>query len=59
MSGIFYEVFNKNKAINDKILKELKKELKTLLETFKEKNDIDYIKVLRNKLAHLLENSQK
>jgi ElaB/YqjD/DUF883 family membrane-anchored ribosome-binding protein len=59
MPSIFYEIFNKNIKISRQILKQLKEELEVLFEKFKEKNDIDYIKVLRNKLSHLLEEKHK
>ena len=59
MPGIFYEIFNKNIQINEQVLKQLKAELETLFLKFKEKNDIDYIKVLKNRLSHLLEKKYK
>ena len=55
MPSIFYEIFNKNIKISEQVLKQLKEELEILFEKFQEKHDIDYVKVLRNKLAHLLE----
>jgi hypothetical protein len=59
MPSIFYDIFNKNIKINEVVLKQLRVELEALLGRFKEKNDIDYIRVLRNKLHHLLETKQK
>ena len=59
MPSIFYEIFNKNIKISEQVLKQLKEELEILFEKFKEKHDIDYVKVLRNKLTHLLEEKHK
>ena len=59
MPSIFYEIFNKNIKISEQVLKQLKEELEILFEKFQEKHDIDYVKVLRNKLAHLLEEKHK
>lgn len=59
MPTIFYQIFNNQIEITESILKQLKKEIKILFTELKNRNDIDNIKVLKNKLAHLLDEKEK
>lgn len=54
MTALFYQIINNIEKITHKNYKEFKKKLTTLLEGFQKANDIDNIKVLRNKLDRLL-----
>ena len=55
MPTLFYEIFNKEVKLTSETLKKLKEELIELFEELKKDDNIDNIKVLRNKLAHLLQ----
>ncbi len=55
MTALFYQIINNIEKITHKNYKDFKKKLIVLLEWFKEANDIDNIKVLRNKLESLLQ----
>lgn len=55
MPTLFYEIFNKEVKLTSKTIKRLKDELKQLFNELKEENNIDNLKVLRNKLTHLLD----
>jgi thiamine pyrophosphate-dependent acetolactate synthase large subunit-like protein len=59
MAKIFNKVFNKEVKINSEILQQAKTELEGLYNQFKEKKDIDYIKVLKNKIAYFLDEKHK
>ena len=56
---LFYEIFNWKEKITDKNIKKLAKELNELMQLLKEKNDIDNLKVLANKIELTLKNSKK
>ncbi len=55
MTALFYQIINNIEKITHKNYKEFKKKLLDLLKGFQEHNDIDNIKVLRNKLEMLLD----
>jgi hypothetical protein len=55
MPTIFYQIFNHQVKITDKILKQLELEIDALFDELKRKKDFDNIKILRNKLIHLLD----
>ncbi len=55
MPTLFYEIFNKEVKLTPETLEKLKEELTQLFEELKKEDNIDNIKVLRNKLAHLLQ----
>ncbi len=57
MPTLFYEIFNKEVKLTSETLKRLKKELIELFEELKKEDNVDNIKVLRNKLSHLLEDT--
>jgi len=59
MPTIFYQIFNHQIKITDKILKQLKIEIESLFNELKDKKDLDNIKILRNKLVHLLDEMDK
>ena len=60
MPTIFYQIFNHQIKITEKILKQLWIEIEALFVELKKKQDLDNIKILRNKLIHLLdERNQK
>jgi ElaB/YqjD/DUF883 family membrane-anchored ribosome-binding protein len=59
MPTLFYEIFNKEVKLTSKTLKRLIEELNKLFDELKSENNIDNIKVLRNKLTHLLEDKPK
>jgi hypothetical protein len=54
MPGIFYKIFNNEIKINEKLLIKLLEEIKKLFKELKEKNDVDNITILKNKIVHLL-----
>lgn len=54
MTALFYQIINNIEKITHKNYKDFKKKLEALLEWFKAAQDIDNIKVLRNKLDRLL-----
>ncbi len=55
MTALFYQIINNIEKITHKNYKDFKKKLIVLLEGFRNANDIDNIKVLRNKLESLLD----
>lgn len=55
MTALFYQIINNLEKITDENYKEFRKKLEELLRGFEEHNDIDNIKVLRNKLEMLLD----
>ncbi len=59
MPSLFYEIFNKEVKLNSKTIERLKEELKILFKELKKEDNIDNLKVLRNKLSNLLENKPK
>ncbi len=54
MPSLFYQVFNKNIELTDNIINDFVKEINKLYSKFKADNDIDNLKVLKNRLEHLL-----
>ena len=56
---LFYEVFNWKTKITNKNIKQLIKELEDLQNFLKEKNDIDNLKVLKNKIELVLKKEKK
>jgi len=58
MTALFYQIINNIEKITHKNYKDFKKKLETLLEGFKKAEDIDNIKVLRNKLERVLDEYQ-
>lgn len=54
MTALFYQIINNIEKITHKNYKEFKQKLLELLDGFRRHNDIDNIKVLRNKLEMLL-----
>jgi len=56
---IFYEVFNWKEKITDKNIKKLTKELDNLKEFLESKNDLDNLKVLKNKIELVLKRQKK
>lgn len=59
MPTIFYQIFNNQIKITDKTLKQLEIEIEALFNELKNKNDFENIKILRNKLIHLLDEKDK
>ena len=59
MPTIFYEIFNNIIKLDSKTIKSFERELEKLFEELKLRNDIDNLKVLRNRLSHLLDNKKK
>lgn len=59
MPTLFYEIFNNLVKLDKKVIKRFKEELEELFKELKKTKDIDNIKVLRNKLNHLLEEKHK
>lgn len=55
MSNLFYDVFNKNLELTPEVVKWFVKDVEKLFAKFKVDNDIDNIKVLKNKVEHLIE----
>lgn len=54
MTALFYQIINNLEKITDKNYQEFKDKLLGLLKEFQEHDDVDNIKVLRNKLDMLL-----
>ncbi|PID86300.1 polyphosphate kinase 2 [Candidatus Gracilibacteria bacterium] len=59
MPTIFYKIFNKEIKLNSKNLKILIIEIKKLFAELKNNGNIDSLKVLRNKIEHLLEDREE
>lgn len=59
MPTLFYEIFNNLIKLDKKVIKRFRWELEVLFKELKKSKDIDNIKVLRNKLNHLLEENRK
>jgi hypothetical protein len=59
MPTLSYQIFNKHIKLNDKVIVQFIKEIEKLSEKFKEDKDLDNLKVLKNKLINLLEESSK
>ena len=59
MPTLSYQIFNKHKKLNNKVINQFITEIEKLFKKFKEDKDIDNLKVLRNKLIHLLEENEK
>ncbi len=56
---LFYNIFNKNEKITKDNIMILKKELLELFKLLKNKNDVDNLKVLKNKIELTIKNSKK
>ena len=59
MPSIFYEIFNNIINLDAKTIKKFKWALEELYKELELKNDIDNLKVLRNRLSHLLDSKKK
>ena len=59
MPSIFYEIFNQQIVLNNKTIKSFEESLNKLFEELKIKNDIDNLKILRNRLDNLLQDKSK
>ena len=59
MPTLSYQIFNKHIKLNDDVIVDFIKEIEKLSEKFKEDKDLDNLKVLKNKLTNLLEESPK
>jgi ElaB/YqjD/DUF883 family membrane-anchored ribosome-binding protein len=59
MTNLFYEVFNKKVELTPEVIKKFINEADKLFTKFKVDNDIDNLRVLKNKIEHLLEDSVK
>ena len=59
MPSLFYEIFNKEVKLNSKTIKKLKDELSILFKELKKEDNIDNLKVLKNKLTNLLNDREK
>ena len=59
MPSIFYEIFNQQIILNHKTIKNFEEDLDKLFEELKIKNDIDNLKILRNRLDNLLQDKSK
>lgn len=59
MTNLFYEVFNKKIELTPDVIKWFINESDKLFNKFKVDNDIDNLRVLKNKIEHLLEDSIK
>lgn len=55
MPNLFYDIFNKNIELSPDIIKGFIKDIDKLFAKFKVDNDIDNIRVLKNKIEHLLD----
>lgn len=59
MPSLSYQIFNKHIKLNEKIIMQFIKEVEKLFTKFKEDKDIDNLKVLKNKLSTILDESPK
>jgi ElaB/YqjD/DUF883 family membrane-anchored ribosome-binding protein len=59
MTNLFYEIFNKKVELTPDVLKKFINEAEKLFNKFKVDNDIDNLRVLKNKIEHLLEDKVK
>ena len=59
MSSLFYPIFNKSIELKDDVIKDFLVDVEKLFKKFQEDKDIDNIRVLKNKIEHLLENKPK
>jgi polyphosphate kinase 2 len=59
MPTLSYQIFNKHIKLTDKVILQFIWEIEKLFNKFKEDKDIDNLKVLKNKLLNLLEESPK
>jgi len=55
MPTLSYQIFNKHIKLTDKVILQFISEIEKLFKKFKEDKDIDNLKVLKNKILHLLE----
>ncbi|PZM83062.1 hypothetical protein DLH72_04075, partial [Candidatus Gracilibacteria bacterium] len=59
MSSLFYQIFNKNIELKEEVIKDFLVDVEKLFKKFQEDQDIDNIRVLKNKVEHLLESRPK
>lgn len=59
MPSLFYEIFNRKIKLTEKVIKNFLKEVEILFIQFQQDRDIDNLKVLKNKIEHLLEKKPK
>lgn len=59
MSSLFYQIFNKNVELKEEVIKDFLVDVEKLFKRFQEDWDIDNIRVLKNKVEHLLEGRPK
>lgn len=59
MSSLFYQIFNKNVELKEEVIKDFLLDVEKLFKKFQEDWDIDNIRVLKNKVEHLLESRPK
>lgn len=59
MTNLFYQIFNNNVELKPELVEKFLNEAEKLFEKFKNDNDLDNIKVLKNKIEHLFEDKIK
>jgi hypothetical protein len=59
MASLFYEIFNNKIELTPEVITDFLKDAETLYSKFIVDNDIDNLKVLKNKIEHLLEDKLK
>lgn len=59
MSSLFYKVFNKEIKLTPGVIKKFLDESNKLFDKFKIDNDVDNLRVLKNKIEHLVEDKTK
>lgn len=59
MSSLFYQIFNKNVELKEDVIKDFLVDVEKLFKKFQEDKEIDNIRVLKNKVEHLLESKPK
>lgn len=59
MSSLFYQIFNKNIELKEDVIKDFLVDVEKLFKKFQEDGDIDNLRVLKNKIEHLLESKPK
>lgn len=59
MSSLFYQIFNKSVELREEVIKDFLADVEKLFKRFQQDQDIDNIRILKNKIEHLLESKPK
>jgi hypothetical protein len=59
MANLFYEIFNNKIELTPNVIQNFLVDAETLFSRFKVDDDVDNLRVLKNKIEHLLEEKLK